>query len=97
MRHCASVRPRIIGVNDNFPGLVFKTSLFLYALGNLKDQPYGVVQRRGALNRVKALLALTLLCQKTKPKGLFCGGGLWWIDLSAYTNGYMRTILRDQP
>ena len=38
-----------------------------------------------------------LPCQKTKPKGLWCRGGLWWFDLSAYTNGYMRTILKDQP
>ena len=38
-----------------------------------------------------------LPCQKTKPKGLWCRGGLWWFDLSAYTNGYMRMILRDQP
>ncbi|EEX72840.1 hypothetical protein GCWU000325_00242 [Alloprevotella tannerae ATCC 51259] len=38
-----------------------------------------------------------LPCQKTKPKGLCCRGGLWWFDLSAYTNGYMRTILKDQP
>ena len=29
-----------------------------------------------ALNRVKALLALTLLCQKTKPKGLSYRGTL---------------------
>ena len=34
----------------------------------------GLYNGEGALNRVKALLALTLLCQKTKPKGLFyCG------------------------
>ena len=38
-----------------------------------------------------------LPCQKTKPKGLWCRGGLWWFDLSAYTNGYMRMILNDQP
>ena len=38
-----------------------------------------------------------LPCQKTKPKGLCCRGGLWWFDLSAYTNGYMRMILKDQP
>ena len=31
-----------------------------------------------------------LPCQKAKPKGLCCGDELWWFDLSAYTNGYMR-------
>ena len=38
-----------------------------------------------------------LPCQKTKPKGLYRRDGLWWFDLSAYTNGYMRMILKDQP
>ena len=38
-----------------------------------------------------------LPCQKNKPKDLWCRGGLWWFDLSAYTNGYMRMILNDQP
>ena len=34
----------------------------------------GLYNGGGTLNRVKALLALTLLCRKTKPKGLFyCG------------------------
>ena len=38
-----------------------------------------------------------LPCQKTKPKGLRHGSELWWCDLSAYTNAYMRTVLNDQP
>ena len=29
-----------------------------------------------------------LPCQKTKPKGLYCGGGLWRFNLSACLNGY---------
>ena len=31
-----------------------------------------------------------LPCQKTKPKGLYRRDGLWWFDLSACSNGYMR-------
>ena len=38
-----------------------------------------------------------LPCQKTKPKGLCRRGELWWCDLSAYTNAYIRMILNDQP
>ena len=38
-----------------------------------------------------------LPCQKTKPKGLWCGSGLWRFDLSACSNGYIRMILNDQP
>lgn len=36
----------------------------------------GLYNGGSALNRVKALLALTLLCRKTKPKGLFFRGKL---------------------
>ena len=39
--------------------------------------------------RVVALLQ-RLPCQKTKPKGLYRRDGLWWFDLSACSNGYMR-------
>ena len=38
-----------------------------------------------------------LPCQKTKPKGLCRRGGLWWFDLSAYTNGYMRIFRKTNP
>ena len=38
-----------------------------------------------------------LPCQKTKPKGLCRRGELWWCDLSAYTNGYMRIFRKTNP
>ncbi len=38
-----------------------------------------------------------LPCQETKPKGLWCGSGLWRFDLSACSNAYIRMILKDQP
>ncbi|WP_315564606.1 hypothetical protein, partial [Alloprevotella tannerae] len=55
----------ISGVHFGYSSLRFDLRMFL------KDQPLGVVQTNVALNRVKALDALTLLCQKTNPKGLF--------------------------
>ena len=59
------------GFNDNPIGLVFQKHANSYMQQTLKDQPYGVAKRRAPLNRVKALRTLTLLYQKTKPKGLF--------------------------
>ena len=51
-----------------------------------------------AAHRGRVVASLQRLpCQKTKPKGLWCRGELWWCDLSAYTNAYMRMILNDQP
>ena len=32
-----------------------------------------------------------LPCQTTNPKGLFCGGELWQIDLLAYIIGEMQS------
>ena len=66
----ASTLPRIKGSMTTPQGWSLKNAP-IHICGPLKDQPYGVAKRRTPLNRVKALCTLTLLYQKTKPKGLF--------------------------
>ena len=55
----------------------------------LKTNPKGL-PLAADYGRVVASLQ-RLPCQTTNPKGLFCGGELWQIDLLAYIIGEMQS------
>ena len=38
-----------------------------------------------------------LPCQKTKPKGLWCRGGLWWFGFICVFTRLLADNLNDQP
>ena len=68
---CVFVSQRFGGWKGNFRCTFWLLFVVFRFADVLKDQPWGVAQTNVALNRVKASSALTLLCQKTNPKGLF--------------------------